>query len=216
MMTNLLRNACLALIPAGLVLTPLALHAADPSTALQEDFSSGKVPGGWRVAHGDFRVEEGALVLAEKPEDKHNGVLVIPRPNQNLGVSFDFRLDGAKALALSFDVKPGTPGRKGHLFRVVLRPDGFAILRDPDKGNPEIKRAMLAEVKTAFEAGKWYTLNVEHVGSEVIARVGEGHVAKASDPLLGLPKPGLRFVITGQSARIDNLKVRDILASTGR
>lgn len=184
--------------------------------ALHEAFSAGKLPAGWQTRVGDFRVEEGALVLAEMPEDKHNGVLVIPRANRDLAVSFDFRLDGAKALALSFDVKPGTPGRKGHLFRVVLRPDGFAILRDPDKSNPEIKRAKLAEVKTAFEAGKWYTLHVEHVGFEVIARVGEDHVAKASDPLLALPKPGLRFVITGQSARIDNLKVRDLTVSIGK
>lgn len=198
--------ACLCM----LTLAGLATAAEAPS--LQEDFAGGKLPDRWRVALGDFRVEEGTLVAAERPSDMHNGVLVIPRPNRDVAVSFDFRLDGAKALHLSFDVAPGTPQRKGHLFRLVLRPDGMTLQRDLDKSNPAVKGAKLAEAKRAFEPGKWYTVHLEHRGPEVSARVGEGAMVRASDAHLAHAKPGLRFVITGQSARIDNVKLWDLAA----
>lgn len=191
-------------------LASASLVAAAEAPGLQEDFADGKLPTAWRVAKGDFQVQDGALAAAEKAEDMHNGVLVIPRPNRDVAVSFDFRLDGAKALHLSFDVAPGTPGRKGHLFRLVLKPDGMTLQRDLDKSNPAIKGAKLAEARRAFEPGKWYTVRLEHRGPEVTARVGEEAVVKASDAHLAHPKPGLRFVITGQSARIDNLKLWDL------
>lgn len=191
-----------------LVATSIAGAAEAP--LLQEDFAGGKVPEGWRAALGDFRVDDGALVLSEKPADMHNGVLIIPRPNRDVAVSFDFRLDGAKALHLSFDVAPGTPDRKGHLFRLVLRPDGMLLQRDLDKSNPAVKGARLAEAKRAFEPGKWYTVRLEHRGPEVTASVGTDATVKASDAHLAHPKPGVRFVVTGQSARIDNIKMWDL------
>jgi hypothetical protein len=183
----------------------LPAHQAPAADALQADFSGAALPSGWTAVKGDFKIENGALIAAEKASDMHNGVLNIPRAHKDIAVKLDFRFEGAKALHLSFNLKPGGP-RKGHLYRVALRPDGLQIIKDGDKA--ALKPMKLAEVKTPFETGKWYTLEMEQRGGQVTARVGD-HIAKAEDPDLALPKPGLRLVVTGQSAWIDNLKVSE-------
>jgi hypothetical protein len=98
---------------------------------------------------------------------------------------------------------------------VVLSPTGLQLVKDADKANPATKSARLAEVKTNFEVGKWYTLELEQRGSQVTARVGD-HMVRADDTEFALPKPGLRLVVTGQSVWVDNLNVTEPRAVTGK
>ncbi|TWU31348.1 hypothetical protein [Novipirellula artificiosorum] len=61
-----------------------------------------------------------------------------------------------------------------------------------------------------FEQGKWYTLQVEMLGDQVVAQTDNGLVVKASHASLDTEKPNYRFVMRGDSLSLDDLTVWDL------
>jgi len=167
----------------------------------EQTFDSGDLAKPWTVAKGDWKIADGAIVGAEKAEDKHAAVLALAQPNHDSLIRFSLQLDGAKSFALSLN------HAKGHLFRVAITKDSISINKDRDKNDPQSKGGVLGKADAKFEPGQWVTLLVEIKGTKVAVQTDTGAKAEGSDPSLDVEKTGYRFVTTGASVRIDDLKV---------
>lgn len=171
---------------------------------LDEQFTAGKLGPKWSIAKGSWEVASGTLVGKEKAADKHAAVLSYNHPHRDSVMQFSFKLDGAKTFNLSFN------HAKGHLFRVILAPNGMVLSKDKDKSDPKSKAETLAKADTKFEAGKWYTLLVEIEGDKVTAQIDNGVKVQGSHVALNVEKTGYRFVTGGESVSLADVKIWEL------
>ncbi len=171
---------------------------------VDEKFAGGALPKLWAAAKGDWQVRDGALVGKEKASDKHAAVIGLNQPNRNSVIRFSFQLNGAKALHLSLN------HAKGHLFRVVVTPETVSVRKDVDKRDPKSKAVALGNAQTKFATGQWYTMLVEIAGPKVAVQTDNGVKLAGSHPGLDMDKTGYRFVTTGESVLISDLKVWEL------
>jgi hypothetical protein len=171
---------------------------------LEEKFEGSALPKGWKALKGDWEVKEGAIVGKEKKSDMHAAVLNLQQPFKNSVVRFSFKRDGAKVLHLSLN------HAKGHLFRVIITDDGITLNKDKDKKDAASKAAVLAKAAEKFVPGKWYTVQVEMQGDKVVVQTDNGVKLEGSAPGLSIEKTGYRFVTSGESVSIDDLKVWEV------
>jgi len=181
------------------------LKPAQPGKLIVDETFSGSALGKtWSVAKGDWQVRDGMVVGKEKASDKHAAVLAFNHPNRNSIIQFSFKLDGAKGLHLSFN------HAKGHLFRVVVTPELLSITKDLDKKDPKSKAVPLGKAPAKFAAGQWYTMLVEIAGAKVAVQTDNGVKLSGSHPGLDMDKTGYRFVTTGESVLLSDLKVWEL------
>ncbi len=171
---------------------------------VDEKFSDSQLSKPWLANLGDWQINNGVLVGKEKASDKHAAVLTYSLPNRDSAVQFSFKNDGAKTFNLSFN------HAKGHLFRVVLAPNGIVLSKDKDKKDPKSKIVTLAKADANFEPGKWYTILVEIEGDKVIAQTDNGVKIEGSHADLNVDKTGYRFVTSGESVSISDFKVWEL------
>jgi len=169
-----------------------------------EKFAGNTLPKTWAAAKGDWQVQNGALVGKEKASDKHAAVIGLNLPNRNSIIRFSFKLDGAKMFHLSFN------HAKGHLFRVVVTPETLSIRKDVDKRDPKSKAVALGNAQTKFAPGQWYTMLVEMAGPKVAVQTDNGAKLAGNHPGLDVDKTGYRFVTSGESVMISDLKVWEL------
>ncbi len=183
----------------GTVLKPAL---AKPGKAvLEEKFDGTQLGKIWMVNKGDWQIKDGAVTGKEKKEDQHPAVLLLNQPNHNSIIQFSFRLEGVKGFNLSYN------HAKGHLFRIVVGNDGLSINKDKDKKDAKSKAAVLGKAAGKFEPGRWYTMLVEVKGDKVSVQTDNGVKLEASNRELDVDKTGYRFVTTGASLLLDDLKV---------
>lgn len=168
---------------------------------LTDSFDRGELGSRWAVAKGDWRIVDGAVVGKELKSDQHAAVLSCQRKNHNSILRFSFKLDGTDGFNLSLN------HAKGHLFRVIVTPQGLAIRTDKDKKDPNSKSELLGEAKGSFEQGKWYTMLVEMVGDRVAVQTDNGLKAEGQHAGLDVDKPNYRFVTRGESLRLDDVRI---------
>jgi hypothetical protein len=129
-------------------------------------------------------------------------VLNYQKKNRNSVVRFSFKLDGdTNGFHFSLNHKGG------HLFRVVVAPTKLTVNLDKDKKDPKSKSIVLGSAKSAFEQGKWHTMQIEMVGDRVVAQTDNGAIVDASHAKLDTDKPNYRFVMRGATLSIDDLHV---------
>jgi len=180
----------------------LAPVLAKPGKLLKEDaFGAAALSGEWSVAKGEWAVKDGVLIAREKPEDKHAGVCALNLPNRNSIIRFSYRLTGAKALTLSFN------HAKGHLFRVSLGADSITLSKDKDKSDAAGKPLQLAKAEAPKNGAEWTTIQVEMLGQKVAVTTDSGLKLEGADTALDVEKTGYRFVISGESAELDGVKI---------
>ena len=169
--------------------------------AFEETFDTPSLAAAWSVKKGDWQVQDGSLVGKEKKEDNHPAVLFLDKPLHDSTIRFSFKLDGSKGLALSYNTG------KGHLFRCSFNAKGVVINRDRDKNDAASKASEMAKATTTFNKGSWYTVLVSIEGNKVTLRTDNGVQLEATDPALNVEKTGFRFVTTGESVALDDVKV---------
>ncbi len=170
---------------------------------IEDRFDGDKLDSDWIVTKGTWQVVDGTLVGQEEPADKHAAVLTLKKPNRNSAIKFSFQLNGINTFTLSLN------HARGHLFRVVIREDSVAIVKDKNKRDPQSRVKQLAKSPAAFEPSAWYTLLVEIDGDKVSVRTDNDITVSASDPSLNVDKPSYRFVTRGKSLALDDLLVWD-------
>jgi hypothetical protein len=191
--------AAVAAADKGKALAPTLAKAG--AVALTEHFDGSALPPAWTVNKGDWQIKEGAVTGREKKEDMHAGVLTLRHPHRDAIAQFSFKLDGATGLHLSFN------HAKGHLFRIVVSPDGLTISKDKDKADTNSKQVVLAKADGKFPAGQWHTLLVETRGEKVAVSSDNGLKLEAADSALNVDKTGYRFVTRGETLLIDDVTV---------
>lgn len=202
--TSILTTLLLALSPALCLAgkdADLKPILAKPGKATAEEaFTGTALAKTWTVAKGDWQVHDGTLVGKEKAEDKHPAVCGLAVPNHDSIIRFSFKLDGAKSLSLSYN------HAKGHLFRVGVSPAGVTVATDVDKSDPNSKAVPIGKAEAKFEPGQWYTMQVEVKGQKVAVQTDNGVKIEGSNPALDVDKTGYRFVTSGESLIIANVK----------
>ena len=187
---------CLA--EKGADLKPLS---AKPGKVLFEDnFDGGALGKQWAVNKGEWVIKDGAVAGSSKKEENHAGVFFLNLPNHNAIIRFSFQIADEKGFGLSYN------SATGHLFRIVLTPEGFTVDKDRDKKDEKSKNEALAEAKGKIEPGQWHTMMVEVQGGKVTVQTDTGLKAELSNNALDVDKTGFRFV-TATSVLIDDVKV---------
>ena len=174
---------------------------AKAKVALSDSFDGKALAKKWTANKGDWQINDGAIVGKELASDKHAAVLTLGEPNKDSVIQFSFNLDGAKGFNLSFN------HAKGHLFRVLINPDGVVVNKDKDKKDPKSETLKLGEAKGAFAKGQWHTIQVAVRGGDVLVKADNGIDVHASHAGLNVAKTGYRFVTRGESVLIDDLTV---------
>lgn len=207
-----MRRLTLSLIASCLTMSSLSAFAgetADRPTLLAvrgkqllaDDFSSPTLNPRWTVGKGKWAVVDGALKGLELADDKHSATVRTNLPHTDAVYQFDFKLaPDSKTIHLSLNAA------KGHLARVMIMPGGFQVRKDASKTDPADKGVLLDSCKMAFEVGKTYTMLVECVGNEILARVDDKHFAFGADAKVAQAKANFGFPIAGEGT-IDNVKV---------
>jgi hypothetical protein len=154
----------------------------------------------WIGKPGDWTIVDGALRGAERKADMHGAVRRLPLNFTSAIIQYEFKLDGAGQSSLSIN------GVKGHVCRVILRPDSLAVQKDKDKktGAPGV---VLERREVKIAPGQWHTLTVELHGKEMLASLDSKHVAFGAHDGIDVPKANLGFTVAGQSASFRNLHV---------
>ncbi len=169
------------------------------------DFSEKALSKKYQAPKGDWRIEDGKLVGSELKADKHAAVLNLAIPNEDLIIEFDVTLNDGKMFALSFNKE------RGHLWRLKADANGFSLIKDKDKKNPKSKPQVMSTASPGMKKGKTYRLQVEMSKDRLVARSKDGaFVLEASHAEFAQPKPNIRFVLSGPSVAIDNLKVWEL------
>lgn len=185
--------------------TDLKPLLAKPAKAtVDETFAGSALGKNWKPAKGDWQVASGALTGKELTADKHAAVCALNQPNHDSIIRFSFKLDGAKALSLSYN------HAKGHLFRVNIAPTGVTVATDKDKKDPASKAMPLGKAAAKFEPGQWYTMQVEVQGAKVAVQTDNGVKIEGSHPSLDVDKTGYRFVTRGESLLLADVKAWEV------
>ncbi len=163
----------------------------------------------WHVNTGKWQAVGGVLRAGEVEADKHSAAARRTVETENAVYQLRFRfVDGGEAFHFGFDPAPGELNKRGHLFSVIVTPQGWKILKHIDKDRPdEEPNETLAESETGFENGRWYTLRVTTWEDYVTAQINGKKTLKASHPTFGVKKPTLVFRCLGDGVEIDDLKV---------
>jgi len=206
---------CLILLTLSF-LSP-APQAADPAgdLVLEETFDAPALVKGWLVQYGEWKPVDGVLRGRELPEDKHAAAARRLLHMEDGVFALRFRLTGpaAKGFHFGFDPAPGQLKKRGHLFSIIVTPDGAKLMKHVNKDNPkEDPNEILSESQTAVTPGVWHTLRVQKAGNRVEARIeadtgGSQMALAASHPTFHVKTPTLVFRCLGNGVEVDDIRV---------
>jgi len=200
-------RAMFCMLALGLVAT-LARSADEPKPLLAEkgkllfeDDLTKPLGEKWKTAKGKWEVVEGAIRGVEVKEDMHGAVTRAAFPFRDVVIRYDFKLDGAKQTSLSINQE------KGHVCRVLIRPDALVVQKDDSDGKNGPDKAAVLQKRTIEIKPGWHTLQIELVGKEMVATLDGKDVAFGEHEFLDRPKANLGFTVAGESVSFRNLKV---------
>lgn len=171
------------------------------SKVVEESFEQKNLSDQFAATRGEWKIADGVLVGKELKSDNHAAVLTYKQPNRNSRIRFSFMLDGTNGFNLSFNHS------KGHLFRVIISTEAMIVRTDKDKKDPKSKPILLDQIKGEISEGVWHTLLVEVLDDKVKAQLDNGMTVVGAHPSLAVDKPNYRFVMRGESLKIDDLKI---------
>jgi hypothetical protein len=186
----------------GLLALVAAGYAAESSRLLlSEDFASPALDSKWKQTKGKWSVAGGSLQGTELEADHHAAVVRYPLAFQDAIFEFSFKLDGARGLHLSVN------GEKGHICRVILRPDSITLQKDKAGAKDPSPAQTLSRLDAAIEPNKWHTLRVELAGAKMTATLDGSRTISGEHAALSAGKTNFGFPVQGASASISKLRV---------
>lgn len=205
-------------ILAAALLMPSAqpIRAADPGPpTFEETFDAPALVKGWLVQYGEWQPVAGVLRGRELAADKHAAAARRVLPMQDGRFSLRFRFTGPKpeAFHFGFDPAPGQLPKRGHLFSVIVTPQGAKLMKHVDKNKPkEDPNVVLATADATIAPEVWHTLIVEKVGNSVKASLaaesGSVQLSLASThPTFHVKTPTLVFRCLGDGVEVDDIRV---------
>jgi hypothetical protein len=195
---------CVAVVPAIGGDRP-----ANSEVALEDSFDRDEPGKDWNATTGSWKIVDGVLRGSEIEDEKHSAATRRLVETKNAVYELRFRfINNAKAFHFGFDPAPGELKKKGHLFSVIVTPESWQVMKHVDKDRrEEDPNETLAEQKTSFKPGEWYSLQVTTWDTHVTARIDGKEPLKASHPTFSVKKPTLVFRCLGDGVEIDDIRV---------
>jgi hypothetical protein len=183
------------------VATRLVASAALPLLAAP-DF---KLPLGphWQIAHGTYEPVDGVLVCAERPTDKHAGVLW-HQVGWDTGVmECEFRFDGARNFILGCD--SNGPRGFAHVGRAIITPQQICLAEDSVKPSHT-----LVKLAVNLSPGRWHHARLEWRGDRMVLEV-DGAAVRTQHAFLATPKARSWLAVGGQTVAVRALTIRGLV-----
>ncbi|HVR87714.1 MAG TPA: hypothetical protein VMU54_25530 [Planctomycetota bacterium] len=205
---------------------------AVPGKLLFEDeFDRGDMAPKWKVGKGLFEVKDGAVTVAENPDDKH-GAYAYVQPKflfKDIIVEYSARLDGSRACHLMVNDSTYKEAHAGHILRASLLPGKvdladykFGAMRNEyfdkmkDPGTPDEEKKRLRESikdkgavwKTEADLAQWHKIRVEILGDEMFVSIDDapaGYLKSAG--LDHATKNAIGFEVGGKSSHLKAMKI---------
>ncbi|MEM1441885.1 MAG: SHD1 domain-containing protein [Verrucomicrobiota bacterium] len=157
---------------------------------------------GWKAGIGEWRVEEGALIGDEVPEDNHASSLTYRFEATNLIIQAQVQLGSATQIAFACrdTVSPGL-----HLGRLYLTPEKLWIQHMTGIAKTTTAERLVT-VDVDLDPEEWYDVTIEIVGDTYRATVGEEEL-EASHPRFADAKGILALTNRGMGAKFRNVSV---------
>jgi len=180
---------------------------AQPTVILKSDtFNEGEDHDSWHFLEW-WEALDGILVRNDLPGE--NKRIFIKKPEyKDVVIRFDFQFRGAEEIRL-------VSGGGGHYnFGVHIRRNRFRLKTADDKSVPYFP-TILGECPFRFEKGKWYTMQVEVVGDEILARLDAKHFVVGKHPMLNRKREYFAFQVDQSGAAFDNVGIWHAKAKKG-
>ena len=180
-------------------LGPLAPWLARPGAeVIREDFSPGKISARWFFTEW-WATGDGLLLRNELPGK--NKRLFWKKPvYRDSVISFSFSFRGAEEIRLM----SGTSGK--YNFVILLRRDHFRVNTASDSTVPHLP-SIQGECAFRFDPEKWYRLQVEVLGEEILARIDDEHFVVGRHPIIDRERSYFAFQVDGPSAAFDRIRL---------
>ena len=218
----------------------IALHAAEPTVLIDENFSAESLPEKWQPGGrpGSFTIVEGPLRGVAQPDDSHGPSIGVPITGHDLAVEFDVKLANPNSYFLFLIDGDSQFSGQAHLLRFSATGKQIALMQD--RGDPASKLAQkkerdanggkriaptneqladpsfyrietLARQNTDPSDGEWHHVRIELKGNAVTARFDNKPEMTANATVLDVPKTRIVFLV-GQSGdiRVDEVKVTNL------
>jgi len=172
---------------------------AEPTVVFKaETFLEGEDRDTWHFLEW-WEARGGVLVRNDLPGE--NKRIFIKKPKyKDVAIRFDFQFRGAEEIRL-------VAGGGGHYnFGVHIRRNRFRVKTPGDKSVPYFP-AILGECPFQFEKGKWYTMQVEVAGEEILARLDAKHFVVGKHPMLNRKREYFAFQVDQSGAAFDNIGI---------
>jgi len=178
---------------------PLAPWLARPGAeVIREDFSPGKISARWFFTEW-WATGDGLLLRNELPGK--NKRLFWKKPvYRDSVISFSFSFRGAEEIRLM----SGTSGK--YNFVILLRRDHFRVNTASDSTVPHLP-SIQGECAFRFDPEKWYRLQVEVLGEEILARIDDEHFVVGRHPIIDRERSYFAFQVDGPSAAFDRIRL---------
>ena len=200
-----------AIVSFCLIVLPVCSgeRPANSDVALEDSFDRDELGKGWNSTTGDWKIVDGVLRGSEIRAEKHSAATRREVETKNAVYELKFRfVERGRAFHFGFDPARGELKKKGHLFSIIVTPASWKVLKHVDKNRrEEDPNETLAERKTEFKRGEWYSLRVTTWSNYVTARIEDKEPLKASHPTFGVRKPTLVFRCLGDGVEIDDIRV---------
>ncbi|MEM7011120.1 MAG: hypothetical protein AAF585_06510 [Verrucomicrobiota bacterium] len=157
---------------------------------------------GWRAGIGEWRVEEGALIGDEVPEDNHASSLTYRFEAAHLIIQAQVQLGNADQIAFACrdTVSPGL-----HLGRLYVTPKKLWIQHMTGISKTTTAERLVT-VDVDLDPEEWYDVTIEIVGDTYRATMGEEEL-EASHSRFEDAKGILALTNRGQGAKFRNVSV---------
>jgi hypothetical protein len=202
-----------------------------------DNFDRAEMAPKWRVGKGFFTVKEGAISVAENPDD-HHGAYAYATPGfpyKDIVAEFSVKLDGARSCSLMINDRNYKESHAGHILKATvamgkvnvadwkygaMKNDIFEKMKDP-KTTPEEKKTLResikdksADFKVSADLSQWHAVRVEIVGDEMLVSIDGKPVAYLKSQGVDHPtKNAIGFEVGGKAVEIKDVKVCEATAS---
>lgn len=187
----------------------MGLKRGKPTEAIVESAFSEDIPAtrkgeiaGWKAGIGEWRVEGGALVGDELPEDNHASSLTYRLEASHLIILAEVQLGTAEQIA--FACRDTVPPNL-HLARLYITPDKLWIQHMSGIAKTT-KAEKLVTKEVSLDPEEWYPVTIEIIGDRYRARVGDNEI-EATHSRFADAKGIVALVNRGKGARFRNVSL---------
>lgn len=201
-MTNVRMLCCFFLLA-----TVSGLASADDSTVLfVEDFTNGDALKDWKSPQAlCWSVDDGVLRTTnttDRPAIGTRSSKFAGTPAMRMSMRFN-PLD-AKNIVFKLNHTSG-----GHVWRVIMTPQGFSGIVNRNKAIPITETVLLGKVDAQIAANTWHTLVIEQRGDVAEVTVA-GVKAKFQNEHLRHPLATFGLSVRGEAALFDDIRIESL------